>query len=109
MSNQHSSAFLGGLLVGSAVGAVMGLLFAPRSGRDTRYLVHKTTEALPDLAEDLSTNLQLQADRLSESAIRRWDDTLERLAEAIAAGIDAAKDQQQHLQQAQSDQQQSVS
>jgi gas vesicle protein len=51
----------------------------------------KSASALPDIAEDLSTTVQLQADRLSESALRNWDGTLTRLREAIAAGVEASQ------------------
>lgn len=98
-SNQ-SGTFLGGLLVGAALGTITSLLVAPRSGRETRTLLKKSADALPELAEDLSTSLQLQADRFSESALRSWDDTLIRLREAIAAGIEASQQQRQQLKQA---------
>ena len=99
MSDNRSGSFLGGLLVGTALGTVTGLLMAPRSGRETRYLLRKSADALPELAEDLSTSLQLQADRLSESALRSWDETLGRLREAIAAGVEASQQQHQQLKQ----------
>ncbi|HBW56796.1 MAG TPA: gas vesicle protein, partial [Oscillatoriales bacterium UBA8482] len=89
MSNQRLGRFLGGLVLGSVVGTVVGLLVAPRSGKETRQLLKKSAQALPELAEDLSTNVQLQANRLSESALRNWDETLIRLKEAISAGLEA--------------------
>jgi len=85
------------LLVGSAIGAVTGLLMAPRTGKETRQILKKSAEAMPALAEDLSTSVQLQADRLSESAIRNWDETLIRLKEAIAAGLEATQRERQTL------------
>lgn len=91
MSNNRSGAFLGGLLLGTAVGTLTGILMAPRTGRETRQFLKKSADALPELAEDLSSSVQLQADRLSESALRNWDSTLIRLREAIAAGIEATK------------------
>jgi gas vesicle protein len=101
MSNNRSGAFLGGLLLGAAVGTLTGILMAPRTGRETRQLLKKSADALPDLAEDLSTSVQLQADRLSESALRNWDGTLGRLREAIAAGVDATqRDRQASLEAA---------
>ena len=103
MSNNRSGVFLGGVLVGTAVGTVTSLLLAPKSGRENRYLLQRTVDALPDLADDLSANLQLHAGRLSTSAVRRWDDTLERLGEAIEAGMEAAQAQRQHLQSHQPD------
>ena len=89
--NQSGSSFVGGLLLGTAIGAVTGLLFAPRKGQETRQLVRKSASALPELAEDISSNVQFQADRLSGSALRSWDGTLVRLKEAVQAGLEAAK------------------
>jgi gas vesicle protein len=86
-----SGLFVGGFIIGAAVGAVTGLLLAPRSGRETRQFLKKSAEALPELAEDLSSNVQLQADRLSESALRNWDSTLVKLKEAIAVGVEASQ------------------
>jgi gas vesicle protein len=90
MSNKSAGSFISALLLGSAIGTVTGLLIAPRSGRETRQLLKKSADALQELAEDLSTSVQLQADRLSESALRNWDGTLARLREAITAGIEAS-------------------
>ncbi|HEY9643042.1 MAG TPA: YtxH domain-containing protein [Coleofasciculaceae cyanobacterium] len=94
-----SGLFVGGVLLGTAIGAVAGLLLAPKSGRETRQLLKKSADALPELAEDLSTSVQLQADRLSETALRNWDGTLTRLREAIAAGIEASQRERQAIEQ----------
>ena len=99
MSNKSAGSFIGGLLLGSAIGTITGLLIAPRTGRDTRQLLKKSADALPELAEDLSTTLQFQADRLSESALRNWDGTLTRLQEAITAGLEASGRASSELQQ----------
>ncbi|MCT7951021.1 YtxH domain-containing protein [Ancylothrix sp. C2] len=90
MSKNNTGTFIGGVLLGTALGTVAGLLFAPRSGRETRKLLKKSADALPELAEDLSTSVQLQADRLSETAKTQWEQTLNRLREAVAAGIEAS-------------------
>ncbi len=100
MSNNRSGAFLGGLLIGTAIGTITGMLLAPRPGRETRQFLKKSADALPELAEDLSSSVQLQADRLSESALRNWDGTLIRLREAIAAGIEATQQDHQALETA---------
>ncbi|UKO99521.1 YtxH domain-containing protein [Nostoc sp. UHCC 0870] len=91
MSNNRSGVFIGGLMLGATIGALAGLLAAPRTGRETRKLLKKSADAIPELAEDLSTSVQIQADRLSASALRNWDETLDRLREAIAAGVDASE------------------
>lgn len=93
MSEQNKTGvFLGGMMIGSVVGTVIGLLIAPRTGKETRKVIKKSADALPELAEDLSTSIQLQADRLSESTLENWEDTLVRLRQAIAAGIEASQE-----------------
>ena len=103
MSNKNAGSFIGGLLLGSVIGTITGLLIAPRTGKDTRQLLKKSADALPELAEDLSTTLQLQTDRLSESALRNWDGTLTRLREAVAAGLEASGKASVELQQPESE------
>lgn len=98
MSDRNDGAFVGGLLVGGAIGAIAGLLFAPRTGKDTRKIVKKSMEALPELAEDLADSLQLHAGHLSENARQNWEGTLHRLHEAIAAGIEASQTEAQRLE-----------
>ncbi|MBD2512561.1 MULTISPECIES: YtxH domain-containing protein [unclassified Nostoc] len=98
MSNNRSGVFIGGLMLGATIGALTGLLVAPRTGRETRKILKKSANAIPELAEDLSTSVQIQADRLSASALRNWDETLDRLREAIAAGVDATQKESQILQ-----------
>jgi gas vesicle protein len=96
MSKQNSTGmFIGGLMIGSAVGTVLGLLVAPRTGKETRKVIKKSADALPEIAEDLTTSFQLQADRLSESTLENWETTLNRLRQAIAAGIEASRETSQ--------------
>ncbi|MEH2123917.1 YtxH domain-containing protein [Nostoc sp.] len=97
MSNNRSGVFISGLMLGATIGALTGLLVAPRAGRETRKILKKSANAIPELAEDLSMSVQIQADRLSASALRNWDETLDRLREAIAAGVDASQRESQVL------------
>ena len=99
MSKNRSGALIVGMLVGGAIGTIAGILVAPLSGRQTRQLLKKSAVALPDLAEDLSTNVRRQADRLSESAVNNWEQTLHRLREAIAAGVEASQQERDTLNQ----------
>jgi gas vesicle protein len=92
MSKKSSAGvFISGLMIGSAIGTVVGLLVAPRTGKETRKVIKKSADALPELAEDLTTSIQLQADRFSESTLENWEDTLERLKLAIATGIETSR------------------
>lgn len=89
--NNNGGLFVAGMVIGGLLGTVTGILMAPRSGRETRRIIKKSADALPEMAEDLSTTVQMQADRLSESAQKNWGETLVRLKEAIAAGIEATQ------------------
>jgi len=89
--------FVGGFLIGSAVGTVLGLLFAPKTGKETRRLLRKSADALPEIANEISSNVQYQADRFTEKAGRTIDNTMERMQEAIAVGIDASQRLRQEL------------
>jgi gas vesicle protein len=98
-NNKNSSFFIVGMVLGSLVGAATGLLVAPRSGKETRKILKKSAEALPEMAEDVSTTVQLQTERLSASAIENWHSTLNRLKEAIATGVEVGQLNAQYLQE----------
>lgn len=100
MSNRQSGEFVGGVMVGAVVGAIAGLLMAPRTGRETRKILKKSADALPELVEDLSASVHLQADKLSETALVNWEQTLNRLRVAIAAGQAATRQEYEHLNRA---------
>ena len=91
MAKRGISAFISGIALGSAVGTVVGLLIAPRSGQETRKTLKKSAQALPEIAEDVSSSVQFQANRLSETTLSNWEETLDRLKSAIAAGVAASK------------------
>jgi gas vesicle protein len=96
MSN-GASKFWGGLFVGTAIGAAAGILFAPKSGRETRQALKRSAQDLPQIAEELGSNVQYQADRLTEQAQRTIDEALVRLQEAIATGQEASRRLQEEL------------
>jgi len=89
--------FFGGLLLGTAIGAAVGILFAPRSGRETRQAIKNSAKDLPKFADEVGSTVQYQADRLTEQAQRTLDEALIRLQEAIAAGQEASRRFQDEL------------
>ncbi|MDE5088085.1 MAG: YtxH domain-containing protein [Trichodesmium sp. St16_bin2-tuft] len=99
MSNQKSGLFISGLLLGSVIGTATGLLIAPRTGKKTRQLVKKSASAIPQLTTDLSTSLKFQTDRFSDSATNSWEEILERVKQAIAAGLEASQKERKILSQ----------
>jgi gas vesicle protein len=91
MADKNRGTFIGGMLLGAAIGAATGLLVAPRRGRDTRRILNKTVAAVPQMAEDISSSVKFQTDRLSAATTNNWHETIDRLANAITAGIVASQ------------------
>ncbi|MFZ4666006.1 MAG: YtxH domain-containing protein [Prochlorotrichaceae cyanobacterium] len=100
-TSQPGNNLVTGFLLGAVLGSLSGILLAPRSGRETREQLKAAFGDLSQLTESLSLDLQSQAERLSDQALQRWEDTLNRLKEAIVAGIEAsqaeAKSQEQQM------------
>lgn len=91
--DQKNKTFIIGLLVGSGIATVATLLLSPRNGSENRKIVKKTAQALPEMAQDLSSTIQVNRHRLSQSALKKWDNTLDRLKTAITAGVEASQNQ----------------
>ena len=91
--------FVGGFLIGGTIGTIAGLLLAPRGGKETRKVLQKSAQAMPELVEDLSSTAQIQASRLSGVARRNWDETLTRLKQAITQGVEASQLEAQQIKQ----------
>lgn len=54
MSERNNGKMLLAFFVGATIGATLGLLFAPRSGKDTRARVKIMLEDLGDKASEIS-------------------------------------------------------
>lgn len=66
-----SGKLLSGILVGVAAGAVLGMLFAPDKGCETRKKLRQTTD---DLVNNLKSKLNTMADEMAE----KYEDVSER-------------------------------
>ena len=75
-------------LVGLGIGALVGILFAPKSGEDTReYLSSKADEGR-DYAQKKARELRERA----EDLIERSKEIMARQKDSVAAAVDAGKD-----------------
>jgi gas vesicle protein len=75
-------------LVGLGVGALMGVLFAPKSGEDTREYLSKRADEGRDFAQRKARELRDRADDLIEKS----KDIASRKRESISAAVEAGRD-----------------
>jgi gas vesicle protein len=86
MSNENGGLnLLKGLVIGGAIGVALGLLFAPRSGKETR-------EKLLSDAEKLKAELEKYANDFSEKAQEAKREIEQKLAEVNSKLENVVKD-----------------
>jgi gas vesicle protein len=96
-SAAHSNGFMMGLLCGAAVGAALGLLFAPKPGSELRHQLYDSTERIRRRAGEVAGEAYNQASGTVEdlvdkgrSAIRRGqrkaEDAISSVAEQTTTG-----------------------
>ncbi|MDX9821514.1 MAG: YtxH domain-containing protein [Syntrophales bacterium] len=81
-----------GFLIGSLIGAALGILYAPRSGRETREEIGRTTH---DLLEKAKTQYEEKRRKIEELAAREKELLMEnkkRLKKAVETGVEAFRE-----------------
>ncbi len=93
MSEKNNTVtFVGGVLVGSLVGFVTTLILSSGKGKETKEILAKTADALPQMAEDITTTFQLNSEHVATIAKSQWHQNLSKVKKAIAIGIKASKE-----------------
>lgn len=75
-------------MVGMGIGALVGLLFAPKSGEETRKFLADKADEGRDYAQKKARELRERADDL----IERGKDAASRHKETISAAVEGARD-----------------
>ncbi|HXY00603.1 MAG TPA: YtxH domain-containing protein [Candidatus Limnocylindrales bacterium] len=75
-------------LVGVGIGALLGVLFAPKSGEETREYLAKRADEGKDYAQKKARELRERADEL----IERGKDVASRKRESLAAAVEAGRE-----------------
>ena len=75
-------------LVGLGVGALMGVLFAPKSGEDKREYLAKRADDGREFAQKKAKELRERADEL----IERGKDVASKKRESLSAAVDAGRE-----------------
>jgi gas vesicle protein len=93
MSDDNGGSKLAFFLAGMGVGAVVALLYAPRSGKETREYLSQKAEQGRDYITAKSQEFREQAGDLVEKGKDLVSDGRERVAAAYEAGRQAWKDE----------------
>ena len=75
-------------LVGLGIGALVGVLFAPKSGEETREFLAAKADEGRDYAQKKARELRERA----EDLIERSKEIISRQKDAVASAVDAGKD-----------------
>ncbi len=75
-------------LVGIGIGALIGILFAPRSGEETREYLTKRAEEGREYAQKKARELRERADDL----IERGKDIASRQKDSLSAAVEAGRE-----------------
>jgi gas vesicle protein len=72
--SERNGDLLKGLLIGGLIGVVVGILYAPRSGKETRENIARTTEELLSRAKDEYEKAVEKSKAAYELAVKRLKD-----------------------------------
>ena len=75
-------------MVGLGVGALVGILFAPKTGEETRDFLSKKADEGRDYAQRKARELRERADEL----IERGKDVASRKRDSLSAAVDAGRE-----------------
>ena len=75
--------FLTGFIVGSAVGGILGILLAPRSGEETREMLIDKSEEVYKTTESSVKELQSKANEVMDNIQKKGDDLLCKVQDII--------------------------
>jgi gas vesicle protein len=88
MSDNNVGSKVSFFLVGLGIGALVGILFAPKSGEETREYLSSRAEEGRDFAQKKARELRERA----EDLIERSKEIMARQKDAISTAVDAGKE-----------------
>lgn len=87
MSDNNGASKLAFFLAGMGIGAILALLFAPKSGKETREFIAQKAEEGRDYVTARSKELRKQA----EEYVERGKDLVAKQKEQLSAALEAGK------------------
>lgn len=84
----NSKKTIGGLIIGAAAGIAVGLLFAPKKGKDTRESLAKSgNNYLDRVSDDLKSSFEEQLDRVLKKSSERNEERAKKQIEEVKREI----------------------
>lgn len=77
------SRFLAGFVVGGAIGAIAGILLAPKSGEETRKIIADNAKDMARRADETAKQIQSKADDAVSELQRKGEEIKEKLQDLI--------------------------
>lgn len=71
--------FLAGFIVGGAIGAIAGILLAPKSGEETRQMLADTTKDVLRRADETVKEIQSKADDVVSDMQKKGEEIKEKI------------------------------
>ena len=87
-NNDDGSSFVMGFFVGGIVGAVVGILLAPRPGSETRATILEQSETLRDRAEELAAKVRERAGPTVDTVRERMGPAVEGVRERVGPVVE---------------------
>lgn len=87
MSDDNGGSKVGYFLAGLGIGAVLALLFAPLSGKETRDMIAEKAEEGRDFVKTKGEEIRKQA----EDAVEKGKDLVSKQKELLSAALEAGK------------------
>jgi len=87
MSEENGGSKVGFFLAGLGIGAVVALLFAPRSGKETRDLIVQKAEEGRDFVMTKTDEIRKQA----EDAVEKGKELVNKQKDLLSAALEAGK------------------
>ena len=87
-NNDNGGSFALGLLVGGIIGALIGMLLAPKPGSETRSEIWERSETLRSRADEAAASLRDRVGPAADGVSSRFGPAVESVREAGASAIE---------------------
>ena len=94
--SEWTKGLLAGACIGSAIGAILALLYAPTSGKELRLKAREKTDKMLTETEDIIAKAKARTSEAVRDAKQKLVAEETRLKSAMKAGVDAYKEELTH-------------